>query len=274
MAFDAQARPVRRHARGVDRLDLRAERVALMLGPNSALAIAGYVRKPAAARTRDHRRICTEVTAARDAAGKPARRLPGLVIADGNEPQAGVAPPPGSGNRSEMKSRLSFGRRLATALTWPVGIALTSWHYMWRTTPMHRSEVVGDGSDLPPPLPDCLRRDDLQLPSTGVGPLFHRRFEVRIRQSRLTPEVLIDLLSRNPNRASPTEFARFHKFDGGSGPLQVESRRDRLPRRILTDTNRDAVVARGRGASHPSATASAPQRPTKSARRSAFPRSS
>jgi uncharacterized protein DUF1990 len=120
-----------------------------------------------------------------------------------------------------MEPRLSLGRRLATALTWPVGIALTSWHYMWRTTPMHRAEVVGDGSDLPPHLPDGLRRDDLQLPSTGVGPLFHRRYEVRIRESRLTPEALIDLLSRNPNRASPTEFARFHRVSGGTGPLQV-----------------------------------------------------
>ena len=82
-----------------------------------------------------------------------------------------------------MEARLSSGRRLATALTWPVGIAVTSWHYMWRTTPMHRSEVVGDGSDLPPPLSDGLRRDDLQLP--------------------------------------PTEFARFHKVDGASGPLEV-----------------------------------------------------
>jgi Domain of unknown function (DUF1990) len=111
--------------------------------------------------------------------------------------------------------------RLSTTLTWPVGIALTSWQYMWRTTPMHRAELAGDADDLPPPLPDGLRRDDLQLPSDGVGPLFHRRYEGRIRDSRLTPEALIDLLSRDPNRASPTELARFHKEDGGSEPLRL-----------------------------------------------------
>ena len=42
-----------------------------------------------------------------------------------------------------------------------------------------------------------------------------------MRDSRLTPEALIDLLSRDPNRASPTELARFHKEDGGSERLRV-----------------------------------------------------
>ena len=111
--------------------------------------------------------------------------------------------------------------RLATTLTWPLGIALTSWEYMWRTTPMHRSELAGDRDDLPPPLPDGLRRDGLQLPAGGVGPLFHRRYEARIRDSRLTADELIDRLRRDPNHASPTELARFHKEDGGSEPLRL-----------------------------------------------------
>jgi hypothetical protein len=111
--------------------------------------------------------------------------------------------------------------RFSTTLTWPVGIVLTSWQYMWRTTPMHRAEFSADRNDLPPPLPDGLRRDDLQLVSDGVGPLFHRRYQARIRNSRLTPEALFDLLSRDPNRASPTELARFHKENGSSERLQV-----------------------------------------------------
>jgi Domain of unknown function (DUF1990) len=111
-------------------------------------------------------------------------------------------------------------RRLAVALFWPLGIALTSWHYMWRTTPMHRSEVAGDCGDLPPPLPEDVRRHDLQLPSDGAGPLFHRRYTARIHEPRLTPEVLIDLLGRDLNRASPTEFARFHRVGGGAERLR------------------------------------------------------
>ena len=117
-----------------------------------------------------------------------------------------------------MERTVSIGR-LATALTWPFGIALTSWHYMWRTTPMHRSERPGTRSDLPPPLPDSMRLDDLQRPSDGAGPLFHRRYEARIREPRLTPEELIQLLGRDPNCASPTEFARFHKVRGSNTRL-------------------------------------------------------
>ena len=37
----------------------------------------------------------------------------------------------------------TLSRRLATATRWPLGIALTSWRYMWRTTPLYRSEEEG-----------------------------------------------------------------------------------------------------------------------------------
>jgi hypothetical protein len=120
-----------------------------------------------------------------------------------------------------VNAQVAIGPRLATAVLWPFGIALTSWHYMWRTTPMHRSEEPGSRADLPPPLPAGLRRDELQLPSDGAGPLFHRRYEVRIREPRMSAEALIDLLGRDPNRASPTEFARFRKADGRTGALRL-----------------------------------------------------
>ncbi len=115
---------------------------------------------------------------------------------------------------------MSLDRRLAASLLWPFGIALTSWHYMWRTTPMHRSEVAGDRGDLPPELPKALRREDLQLPSDGAGPLFHRRYEARIREPRVSAEALIGTLGRDPNRASPTEFARFRRVGGDADELR------------------------------------------------------
>jgi Domain of unknown function (DUF1990) len=111
-------------------------------------------------------------------------------------------------------------RRIATLALWPFGIALTSWHYMWRTTPMHRSEEQGSDADRPPPLPEGLRDDELQPAEQGVGPLFHRRYSGRIREARLGPEELIDLVSRDPNRASPTEFARFHRVGRAHGKLR------------------------------------------------------
>jgi hypothetical protein len=121
-----------------------------------------------------------------------------------------------------MSNRLSPGRRIRTAAFWPVGIALTSWHYMWRTTPMHRSEESGRRTDdLPPSLPNASIDDDLQCIEDGVGPLFHRLYRARIRDARLSPEELIRQLSIDPNVATPTELARFIRIGGAEGRLAV-----------------------------------------------------
>jgi hypothetical protein len=118
-----------------------------------------------------------------------------------------------------VSSRLSLQRRLWTAAAWPVGIALTSWHYMWRTTPMHRSETEGGAGDLPPRLGEASGDEDVQHMEDGVGPLFHRLYRARIRESRLSPDELVDQLRADLNRATPTELARFLKVRGGDGAL-------------------------------------------------------
>ena len=101
-----------------------------------------------------------------------------------------------------------------------MGIALTSWQYMWRTTPMHRVEVEGSATeDAPPPLPSGIPDDELQLPEHGAGPLFHRRYSVRIRDSQSSPEELMALVSGAPDRVAPTEFASFQKVHGEEGRM-------------------------------------------------------
>lgn len=120
-----------------------------------------------------------------------------------------------------MPAALPLSSRLATAALWPSGIALTSWHYMWRTTPMHREETEGSSADRPPPLPAGFARSELQLPEDGVGPLFHRRYAARIREARLTAEQLVERIGADPNRVSPTEFARFRKVAGDKGVLRA-----------------------------------------------------
>ena len=103
-----------------------------------------------------------------------------------------------------------------------MGIALTSWQYMWRTTPMHRVEVEGSATeDAPPPLPSGIPDDELQLPEHGAGPLFHRRYTVRIRDSQSSPEELMALVSGAPDRVAPTEFASFQKVHGEEGRMAV-----------------------------------------------------
>ena len=114
-----------------------------------------------------------------------------------------------------------LGRRVTTAARWPFGIALTSWRYMWRTTPMHRSEAAGSTADRAPELPGTLQRAELQLPHDGAGPFFHRRYEARIREAQLSAAEVIRRVSSDPNCVSPTEFARFHKVLGKQGELRA-----------------------------------------------------
>jgi uncharacterized protein (UPF0548 family) len=113
-------------------------------------------------------------------------------------------------------------RRMTTATRWPVGIALTSWQYMWRTTPLYRSEEKGSwDEDHPPALPDSVSHEEVQRVEDGVGPMFHRRYAALISESQLSPEDLMACLSADLDQAAPTEFASFRKVHGEKGRLTV-----------------------------------------------------
>jgi hypothetical protein len=121
-----------------------------------------------------------------------------------------------------MAQRLSVSRRLATAARWPVGVGLTSWRYMWRTTPMRRHEEGASWDDhAPPPLPSEVSHEEVQRPGEGVGPLFHRRYRVRIRDSAADPDELMARVSSDPDAVAPTEFASFQKVGGEKGRMRV-----------------------------------------------------
>jgi hypothetical protein len=65
--------------------------------------------------------------------------------------------------------------RWSTAARWPLGIGLTSWRYLWRTTAVHRWEMTGSwADDVTPKLPDGVDLDGLQREQDGFGPLLHR----------------------------------------------------------------------------------------------------
>lgn len=103
-----------------------------------------------------------------------------------------------------------------------MGIALTSWRYLWRVTPMRRAETVGSWRlDAPPEIVREVVDDDLQRPSDGVGPLFHRRYRAFVEGARLGPEELFALLQADPDRAAPREFASFQKVAGDEGTMHV-----------------------------------------------------
>jgi hypothetical protein len=110
--------------------------------------------------------------------------------------------------------------RMATVLRWPLGIAVVSWRYMWRTTPMHRFEEPGSAADLPDQWErDTLTEDGRQDLDAGSGPLLHRTYSVRIVQSAVSAAVLMERVEASLNRVSP-EMAVFRKTRGDTGRLQ------------------------------------------------------
>jgi uncharacterized protein (UPF0548 family) len=104
---------------------------------------------------------------------------------------------------------------------WPVGAALASWRYLWRTSPVYRDDAEGDrGADMPPPLPPALA-DGVQRPEDGVGALYRRRYATYVDRPRLSAEQLIGTIADDPNRAAPVEVALFRKTKGGERGLEV-----------------------------------------------------
>jgi hypothetical protein len=104
-----------------------------------------------------------------------------------------------------------------------VGVAITSWSYTWRITPIYRSEQPGTlEADLPPQLPTDVSRAEVQRPEDGSGPLFHRTYSGSIRGSEWGAADLIACVSADPNRVAPLSLARFQKTRGEKDHMQVD----------------------------------------------------
>jgi hypothetical protein len=155
-----------------------------------------------------------------------------------------------------MPRRPSPTRRWLTAATWPVGITLTSWAYLWRTTVLHRREIAeSDLADhLPPDYPDGVETAEVQPVQSGYGPLFHRRYTTTIRDSPLSPHELVDRLKHHVNSAAPTAFARFQRVAGEGDALSLgDEYVVRMPGpwdgpvRVIADTPRAFRLATLRG---------------------------
>jgi uncharacterized protein (UPF0548 family) len=94
-------------------------------------------------------------------------------------------------------------------------VALTSWRYLWSTTPVHRWEMPGSWpADAPPELPADIAREGLQRWEEGVGPLLHRIYRTQIVGSPSTSEELMGELFEELDRVAPSEFATFQKLGG------------------------------------------------------------
>src|SRR4051794_38427666 len=112
--------------------------------------------------------------------------------------------------------------RAPRILRWPFGVALTAWSYMWRITPIHRDEIDGEWpADGPPPVAAGVSMAGVQRPEDGAGPLFRRRYSVRIRGARCSAEELMRRVQANPNVVVAGRVAHFEKVAGREGELRV-----------------------------------------------------
>ena len=93
---------------------------------------------------------------------------------------------------------------------------------MWRTTPVQRSELTGSlTEDSPPPLPGDADLDELQRPEDGVGPLLHRLYRIRIRETRMSAEELIGRIAADLDAVAPSGLATFQRVRGEGSALAV-----------------------------------------------------
>ena len=120
-----------------------------------------------------------------------------------------------------MAAEISLARSVLVMVRWLLGMGLVSWRYLWQITPLHRSEELGDATDLPAAVPEDLLDEQCQLVDDGVGPLFHRRFSVRIEGHESDGPRLMAALTHDLNRAAPTEVATFDRTCGRRGGVRV-----------------------------------------------------
>jgi Domain of unknown function (DUF1990) len=111
--------------------------------------------------------------------------------------------------------------RTRVVLRWPLGLLRVIWRYLWRTTPIHRSEEPGDRSDLPAPLPPEIDDDGLQTPADGFGPLLHRYYAVDAVGATQSPHDIVGSLCSEPNWGTPGDVAVFVKMRGERGEMAL-----------------------------------------------------
>jgi uncharacterized protein (UPF0548 family) len=80
---------------------------------------------------------------------------------------------------------------------------------------MCRTETAGDAdADAAPPLPAGFDTSDVQTAADGYGPLYHRRYGVRIEGAELSAAELMEALRADLDAFAPSEFASFQRVEG------------------------------------------------------------
>lgn len=115
-------------------------------------------------------------------------------------------------------------RALSLVGRWCLGTGLVSWRYLWETTPLHRTEEAGDPldpADAPPALAPEVAGEPLLRAEDGYGPLYHRRFTVRVAGPRLQAQDVLGRVQRDFKKFVPSEVVDVHTQPLGPRGLEV-----------------------------------------------------
>lgn len=115
-------------------------------------------------------------------------------------------------------------RRGRQVLRWALGMLVATARYLTHRVPMYRRNRTPGCETDPPDLDRALPGDDaaVQRASAGIGPLYHRRYEIAFTDADLDCRTLIRELRRDPNAATPGEISRFERVGGRAGtPLEA-----------------------------------------------------
>lgn len=126
------------------------------------------------------------------------------------------------GSPSSVPRKTSVAHRAVTAAVWPVGVLLTGYAYMWRTTPMTRHEIDGTWEeDRPPELTTDVDQTEVQRAEDGNGDYLRRRYRAVIAEPRLRAAQVMEEVQADPNVVVPNTLARFSKTVGEKGRMEV-----------------------------------------------------
>ena len=109
------------------------------------------------------------------------------------------------------------------------GLGLTSWRYLWRTTPLSRRELtVIPTPDRAPPLPAGFDTDGVQAARGRRADVPSRLSGGHRRRRRLRRD-LIETMRRDPDVFAPSEFASFEEVEAEDSDAPGEEYVVRMP---------------------------------------------
>ncbi|MCW0213918.1 MAG: hypothetical protein OJJ54_11195 [Pseudonocardia sp.] len=104
-------------------------------------------------------------------------------------------------------------------IRYPAGTALAAWRAARRALPLHFVDADVSAVELPA-VPGGAPQDLLGV-DDGVGPLYHRRYRIRLRCSRFEPDQLMQRIVGDLGSLAPREVAAFDKRSGAATGLEV-----------------------------------------------------